>query len=128
MFDSSKDILYLVISFCVLWITVFLCWMFYYVTRILRNTNQIVEEFRTRLEKLFDVVNYIRGKVEHISSLLTLATDGVGGLVKKAVVKKAHEWMDDKSEQFNESAKEAVERAVDATAKKMKKMTAKIRK
>ena len=71
MFGSSKDILYLVISFCVLWTTVFLCWMFYYVMRLLRNTNQIVEEFRVRLQSLTEAINYVRGKVEHMSSLMT---------------------------------------------------------
>lgn len=127
MFETSKDILYLVISFCVLWVTVFLCWMFYYVTRILKNTNQIVEEFRSRLQVLTDTINYIRGKVEHISGLMTLATSGVGGVIKKTVTKKAKEWLEEGSEKFNESAKEAVEKAVEETAKKMKKTAAKMR-
>lgn len=127
MLVTSKDVLYLVISFCVLWVTVFLCWMFYYVTRILKNTNQIVEEFRTRLQVLTETINYIRGKVEHMSGLLTLATGGVTGLVKKVVTKKAKEWVDEASDSFNESAKEAVEKAVETTAKKMKKTASKIR-
>ncbi len=126
--ESSKDILYLVISFCVLWVTVFLCWMFYYVMRILRSTNQIVEEFRMRLQALTDTINYIRNKVEHISGLLTFATEGVGGLVKKVVTKKAEAWMHRGVEKFDETAKVAVEKAVEATAKKMQKITTKVKK
>jgi hypothetical protein len=126
--ENSKDILYLVISFCVLWVTVFFCWLLYYVMRLVRNANQIVEEFRMRLQALTDTINYIRGKVEHISGLMTLATDGVGGLVRKVVTKKAKDWMDSGSSKMNDAAKDAVEKAVDATAKKMKKMTSKIRK
>ena len=128
LIETSKDILYLVISFCVLWVTVFLCWMFYYVTRILKNANQIVEEFRMRLQILTDTINYIRGKVEHISGLMTLATDGVGGLVKRVVTKKAQDWMRGSATKFDESAKMAVEKAVEATAKKMKKVASKMRK
>jgi len=128
MLESSKDILYLVISFCVLWVTVFLCWMFYYVTKILRNTSRIVEEFRLRLQSLTEAIHYIRGKVEHISGLLTMASGGVAGLVQKAVARKAKDWMDKSSSKTNEMAKDAVDRAVEATAKKIKKMTRKIKK
>lgn len=124
---ESRDILYLVISFCVIWVTVFLCWMFYYAMRLLRNTNHIVEEFRMRLQALTDTINYIRGKVEHISGLMTLASEGVGGLVKKVVAKKAHQWMDEKSESLDEAAKDAVDRAVEATARKMRKTAGKLR-
>lgn len=128
MFESSKDILYLVIAFCVLWVTVFLCWMFYYVMRLLRNANEIVEEFRTRLEALMELVHNIHGKVEKISSLITLATEGAGGLVKKMLVKKTSDWLGKTESNFNGAAKEAVGKAVSATAKKMKKVTKKIKK
>ncbi len=125
---SSKDILYLVISFCILWTTVFLCWVFYYVARILKNTSQIVEEFRVRLQGLSDAVNYVRGKVEHMTSLMGAMTTGVGGFVKKAVTRKAHEWVDGKTNKFNAAAKEAVDRAVDLTSKKMKKAAKRLKK
>lgn len=124
---SSKDILYLVIAICIGWVTVFLCWMLYYVMRILRNTNEIVEEFRMRLQNLFEAVNYIRGKVEHISSVLAVATEGVGGLVKRAVVRKTKEWMEGGEVKANAAAKQAVERAVSETAKRMRKAASKIR-
>lgn len=125
--ESSKDVLYLVISLCVLWVTVFLCWVFYYVMRLLRNANEIVEEFRLRLQALTDAIHYIRGKVEHISDFMTMAGSGVSGLVKKVVTRKAGEWLDKGSGQFNEAAKAAVDKAVAATAKKIKKTAAKIK-
>lgn len=128
MFETSKDILYLVISFCVLWTTVFLCWMFYYVMRLLRNANQIIEEFRVRLQSLTEAINYIRGKVEHMSGLMSLITDGAAGLVKNVLNRKAAQWSEKGSEKFNQAAKEAVNKAVSATAKGMKKVTKKIKK
>lgn len=127
MIVSTKDILYLVISFCIIWATFFLCWTFYYLMRILRNANTIVEEFRVRLQTLSEAIDYIRGKVESISSLMSLASSGVGGFMKRAAEKKAKKWIDDSSEEFNETAKEAVEAALGATAKTMKRVAKKIR-
>lgn len=125
---QTKDLLYLVISFCIVWITVFLCWTFYYVMRLLRNANQITEEFRGRLQTLTETINHIRGKVEHMSGLLTLASGGVAEFVKKAVEKKAKQWVDDGTDKFDEAAKDAVDKAVEATAKSMKKAAHKLRK
>lgn len=125
--ESSKDILYLVIALCILWVTVFLCWVFYYVMRLLRNVSEIVEEFRLRLQALTDAINYIRDRVEHISDFVTVASSGVGGFVKKVVTKKANQWLDKNSAGLNDAAKDAVDKAVEATAKKMKKAAAKLR-
>jgi hypothetical protein len=127
-FDSSRDILNLVISFCVLWITVFICWMFYYVMRLLRNANRIIEEFRLRLQLLTDTINHIRGKVEHISDFMGLASGGLGGLVKAVAKRKANKWLDDKSGALNDVAKDAVNRAMNAAESKIKKATKKIKK
>lgn len=124
MFESSKDILFIVLSFCIIWVTVFLCWMFYYAGKILKNASQIVEEFRVRLQVLTEAVNYIRGKVENISSLITLATSGAAGLVKKVVNRKVDEWSNRGAETVNDAAKDAVA----AAAKKMKKMAKAIKK
>ena len=128
MIETSKDILYLVIAFCVLWITVFLCWMFYYVTRILKNANAIAEEFRSRLQILTEAIHYVRGKVENIHSLLSVAGGGVAGMVKNIVSNKAKDWINKGSGKMNSVAKDAVDKAVEATAKKMKKVAKKMKK
>jgi len=127
MLETSKDILYLVVAFCILWFTVFLCWTLYYVVRILKNANEIVEEFRARLQILTDAINYVRGKVENISALMNGMAGGVGSAVKNMVSKKAKEWVSGGTEKFNKAAKDAVDKAVEATAKKMKKAARKMR-
>lgn len=127
MIVNTSDILNLVISFCIIWATFFLCWTFYYLMRILRNANTIVEEFRVRLQTLSEAIDYIRGKVENISSLMTLASSGLTGFIKGRAEKKAKEWIDDSTDEFNSMAKEAVDAAVGATAKTMHKVAKKIR-
>ena len=126
--ESSKDILYLVIAFCVIWMTVFLCWIFYYLMRLLRNTNQIVEELHDKLQLITDGVQYIRGKVEHLNMLTASLTEGVTGLVGKFMANKAKEWVGKGMNRADTTAKLAVDRAVAATAAKMRKTSKKLRK
>lgn len=128
MIENSKDILYIVISFCVLWVTVFLCWVFYYIGRTLKNVNKIVEEFRLRLQTLSDAIGFIHEKVDDISEVMKTVFRGAGVVVKDMVKAKARAWMEKQSGRFNESAKEAVDKAVEATASKMKGMAKKVRK
>jgi hypothetical protein len=98
-----------------------------YLMRLLRTTNQIVDEFRTRLQTLSETINYVRGKVDHMSGLMTLATGGVTELLKKMVTKKAKQWVDSGTDEINEAAKDAVDRAVTATTRKMRSATGKIK-
>ncbi|MDD2758334.1 MAG: hypothetical protein PHD72_03110 [Patescibacteria group bacterium] len=128
MIENSKDILYIVISFCILWATVFLCWMFYYAGKILKNVNQIIEEFRVRLQALADSIGYIQEKVEDISCLMKTVFSGAGTVVKDMVKAKAKSWMEKRETGFNRSAKEAVDKAVEAAAAGMKNATRKISK
>ena len=126
--ESSKDILYIVLSVCVLWATVFLCWMLYYVMKILKNTSQIIEEFRVRLETISTIISSIQNKIDNISGIMNLFTEGFGGMVRKVVTKKAEQWVDTGTDSLNSVAKEAVDKAVGATAARMKTMTKKIKK
>ncbi|MDO8499197.1 MAG: hypothetical protein Q7S66_00880 [bacterium] len=127
MLETSKDVLYLVISFCIIWVTVFLCWTFYYLVRLLKNANEIVEEFRVRIQSLAESVDYVRHKVESISDLLTLAGSGVGSFVQKVAGRKMDQWAAKGMSSFDDSAKDAVKKAMEATAKKMKTVAKKIR-
>jgi hypothetical protein len=63
-----------------------------------------------------------------MSGLMEAVSGGVGGLVQKVVRKKTKDWVDSAGNRFDSSAKEAVDRAVAATADKMRKMSKKIRK
>ena len=128
MFENSKDILYIVISFCILWATVFLCWMFYYAGKILKNTSQIIEEFRVRLQALAEAIGYIQEKIEYLSLGMSSVFKGVGATMTNAVIKKATAWAEKKTSDFSGPAKEAVDRAVEMTAERMRKMAKKIKK
>jgi len=120
MLDTSKDILYLVISFCILWLTVFLCWALYHFGKVLRNANEVVEEFRARMDALTHAIDFVRHRIEQISDLLTLATKGVSGYVSKMAGKKASRFFDDATGDMSAVAKTAVKKATQAVGKKIK--------
>lgn len=125
MIESSKDVLYIVISFCIIWATVFLCWMFYYAGKILKNTSQIIDEFRLKLQTLSESITRIHDKVECISFAMSSLFKGVGTTLKNAAVKKAKSWANKKVDDYGQSAKEAVDKAVTVTADKMRKIAKK---
>jgi hypothetical protein len=100
--------------------------MFYWAGKILKNTNQIIEEFRVRLQALADAIGYIQEKVECMSMAMSSVFKGVGSTIKDAAVRKARSWVEKRSNNFGESAKAAVDKAVQKTADEMKKITKKI--
>lgn len=84
MFETSQDIFYLVLAFCVLWLTVFLCWALYYLVRILKQSNEMLSGFREKLAKVTSVFSFFRG------NLLTKVIEGVVNLAKTKIGKKAN--------------------------------------
>ena len=60
---TSVDFLYLVIAFCVLIFTGFLVWVLYYIAMILKQGNEMVSEFRQRMEEIENAVRSIKEKV-----------------------------------------------------------------
>lgn len=120
MFETSKDILYIVIAFCVLWVTFFVCWMFFYLAKIFRDVSQVVEEFRVKLEILSDAIHGIKRKVEMMHGLMGVASGGVADTVKKMMIKKTKKAISKGTRKMDKAAKEAVEKAVVETEKKIK--------
>ena len=88
MLETSKDLLYIIISFSILWLTVFLCWMIYYVAMLLRQAYDLTRTFREKLEKVDALVDFAKSKLDRSSSHMALMAEGVGQLVKYLVDKK----------------------------------------
>lgn len=63
MLETSKDLLFIVISFCVLIFTGFLAWCMYYLAMILKQSNEVVADVRRKLETIDTILNTIREKV-----------------------------------------------------------------
>jgi len=96
MLESSSDLLYVVLSFCILWLTVFLCWLLYQAARVLRNANKIIENITQKLELIVDAVEFIKEKVDSLSSKMGIVNGMMAGLVEKFVVGKINEKLEDR--------------------------------
>ena len=95
--ESSKDILYLVLAFCALWFTAFVCWVLWYLIRMLRDASSAVREVRDKLHAVEEAMQGIREKLEHSASYLGMVATGTKVLIdylakhKEAVAEKAEQ-------------------------------------
>lgn len=67
---TPLDILYIVLSFCVLWLTIAIFWFFYQLAQVLKNVNDTVSDVRDKIHKMEIALTGIREKFDHASSLL----------------------------------------------------------
>ncbi|MEK9155597.1 MAG: hypothetical protein AAB839_03020 [Patescibacteria group bacterium] len=74
---ESKDVLYIVLSFCALWFTAFLCFVMYQVASIIKRLHSLVDDVRSKVDDLMETVSAIRMKVEGHVSALGSVTDGI---------------------------------------------------
>ena len=86
MVSTGQDLLFIVLSLCILWFTVFLCWLLYQAARVLRNANLMVEHVLQKLEMIVDAMKFVRERVEKITGSLGTMTSLVANLVEKVVV------------------------------------------
>ena len=96
MFENSQDLLFIVLSLAILWFTVFLCWLLYQAARVLKNANDIIENVSQKLELLVGAIDFIKEKVEKLSSSMGIMNAMVGGLLEKFVVNKLTQKLEDK--------------------------------
>lgn len=82
MLENSKDLLYIVLSFCILWLTIFLCWFIYYAVSILRHANTMIDDLRDRLRGVEEALHAIKDKFEHASSNFVFVAEGIVKLIQ----------------------------------------------
>ena len=75
MLDTSKDLLYIVISFCVLWLTVFICWVIYYLAMLLKQVYDLTKSIKEKVEKMENLIDFAKNKIEKSSSHLALVAE-----------------------------------------------------
>jgi hypothetical protein len=75
MIETTKDILYIVIAFCVLWFTIFLCWAIYYVAMILREFKKLAFDARKKIELVENILLAVKEKIENTSSHMKLLVE-----------------------------------------------------
>ncbi len=81
MLETSKDLLLVVLAFCILWFTVFVCWGLYYFIAILRNFSKVTSSIREKLETVDKILKLVKEKLEKGSNQVAIIADSVIKLV-----------------------------------------------
>jgi hypothetical protein len=79
---DSKDVLFFVLAFCVLWFTLFLSWLIFQVARLLKNVNDVLAEAKDRLQDIERALLGMKERLEKATSIAVLVGNGLERLVE----------------------------------------------
>jgi hypothetical protein len=82
LITTSKDLLFVVLAFCVLWLTVFLSWLLYYVIAILRDAETLLHTVRHATEKVDRMASVVSEKFDKSASSVAM----IGNALKELIV------------------------------------------
>jgi len=74
MLETSRDILNIVIAFCVLWFTLFVTWTIFYFAMIMRSAYKTTKKLTDVVDGVQDIVDNIKEKLHtsaaHIATFI----------------------------------------------------------
>jgi len=79
--ESSKDLLFVVLAFAVLWLTIFISWLLYYIISIVRDAEALVRQVRSAVERVEEVAQSAHEKMERSAASFTLVSQAVKELI-----------------------------------------------
>ena len=82
MLDTSQDILYVTVSVCIGVFTVFLVWIMYYIAQISRQSNEMISDFRQKMEELDATMKALKEKVNDSVDSLASVSSQVGSILE----------------------------------------------
>ena len=79
--ETSKDLLYVALAFCALWLTVFISWLLYYLIALLRDVDAISRQVKGVVEKADQLAFLIHEKMERGAATMNLVANTIKELV-----------------------------------------------
>lgn len=77
MINETKDVLYLVLAFCVLWFTIFVCWLLYYFISIMREMRGMTKDMRDKVNHVMGIFDTLKEKFERSLNIFAGIAEGV---------------------------------------------------
>lgn len=74
---ESRDILFMVLAFCALWFTAFLCFALYHIATFMKRMQELSNHAKDKFDDLMQSINTIRIKIESHVSAITSIGDGI---------------------------------------------------
>ena len=84
MLETSQDILFITIAFCVLLLSVMLALALYYMVVILKRAKEVANVAKEKIEKMLNVLDIFRNKIEPVAQLAAGVVVGIKQLLNYA--------------------------------------------
>ncbi|QQG52364.1 MAG: hypothetical protein HY931_03465 [Candidatus Falkowbacteria bacterium] len=75
MFNSSLDILHLVLTICIFALTFFLCWSLYYFISSAQKIHKLIKRVESGVTKVEEVISLVNEKIKSGSAYLMVLTE-----------------------------------------------------
>lgn len=89
MLETSKDLLFVTLAFCLLWLTIFLSWLMYYFISIIRDVSRLTGRVTTIVERVDSMTRTIHDKLESGAASFSLAATAVKEVIGWAMRERA---------------------------------------
>ena len=74
---EAQEIFYILLVFCSLWFTLFLCWLLYQATMLIKRLHGLIDELRSKVHSVEEQIHILKEKLDSNLSLIHLLTEGV---------------------------------------------------
>ncbi len=78
---ETQDILYIVLMFCALWFTAFMCWLIFQIVSVVRRAHAVLEGVERKIDLLERSVSAIKAKFETGASMFSTVVGGLKSVV-----------------------------------------------
>ncbi len=85
---TPLDILYIVLAFCALWLSVAVFWLIWQLGSILRSVNDTLEMAQEKIARIESAITAMKSRFESLTSMTTLLVEGLKGVIEYAHEKK----------------------------------------
>ncbi len=76
------DILYIVLALCVLWFTIFLCFVLYEAAKLVKRIHVLVDEMHVRVTSLEDSIIGMRRKFDGNIAMVSGLAEGIKRIIE----------------------------------------------
>ncbi|MFH0853873.1 MAG: hypothetical protein V1891_00035 [bacterium] len=87
--QTTKDIMFLVIAFCILLFTVFFAWLLYYFIAIIGDVRKITKSVEEKVEKVGKIIDMVKEKLDSSTTQFALLVGAVKEIIKIVIEKRA---------------------------------------
>ncbi len=84
---DSQDILFIVLAFCALWFTIFLCFVLFQLASLLKRLHVLVDEMRTKVSELEQAIHGMKRKFDGNIAMVSGIAEGIKKIIEALKVR-----------------------------------------